>query len=403
MKNFFFVFFIGVLLFSCVVAGEEGMSEKEALALFHRENPRVRMLEAKLESARAEALQAKLFANPEAGFRIEDAGSRDLFVEGSWPVDVSGRGWFKRRAAAKAVLSAENLNRWELNSLQCDLKIAFYSLLQAQQRFQVLQEGGRRLESVLNKARSHGGKADYDRTRLEKELADFKTDAAEARLHWIQSQREFLVLVSHSPQENFSVSGKLSPKVVIPDFHQLKQEVLPDHPRLQSLLAQVKQKKLERTAARLRWIPDLNVAGGFKSAKADGSQDSGYVASVTAQIPLFDNGQAERAKKNAELKEAQAEMEVARNEMGEGFEKDYQECLLTNQILTEYESAAFPHSQRLEQIAGLAYLEGELNTLELIDAYRGGTQARLRLLELGLKGREALIELERRVGRSLWE
>ena len=52
-------------------------------------------------------------------------------------------------------------------------------------------------------------------------------------------------------------------------------------------------------------------------------------------------------------------------------------------------------------MAGLAYLEGRLGLLELIDAYRGGTSARVKELELALNARLDRIDLERVLGKPL--
>jgi outer membrane protein TolC len=56
----------------------------------------------------------------------------------------------------------------------------------------------------------------------------------------------------------------------------------------------------------------------------------------------------------------------------------------------------------LEAIAEVAYREGEMGILELLDALRTALRARLRSLELQFEARVAQIALERAVGDVLW-
>ena len=58
-------------------------------------------------------------------------------------------------------------------------------------------------------------------------------------------------------------------------------------------------------------------------------------------------------------------------------------------------------TQQLADIAQLAYQEGEMGILELLDAYRVGLLARLRSVELLEAVRKAEIELDRAVGQEV--
>jgi outer membrane protein TolC len=54
------------------------------------------------------------------------------------------------------------------------------------------------------------------------------------------------------------------------------------------------------------------------------------------------------------------------------------------------------------QIAEVAYREGEVGILELLDAVRTASRARVRSIELRLDARLAQIAVERAVGDTLW-
>ena len=59
-------------------------------------------------------------------------------------------------------------------------------------------------------------------------------------------------------------------------------------------------------------------------------------------------------------------------------------------------------ADELAQIAEVAYREGEVGILELLDAVRTASRARIRSIDLRLDARLAQIALERAVGDVLW-
>ncbi len=59
-------------------------------------------------------------------------------------------------------------------------------------------------------------------------------------------------------------------------------------------------------------------------------------------------------------------------------------------------------ADELAQIAEVAYREGEVGILELLDAVRTASRARIRSIDLRLDARLAQIALERVVGDVLW-
>jgi outer membrane protein TolC len=59
-------------------------------------------------------------------------------------------------------------------------------------------------------------------------------------------------------------------------------------------------------------------------------------------------------------------------------------------------------AEELVQIAVVAYREGEVGILELLDAARTASRARIRSIDVRLDARLAQIALERAVGEVLW-
>ena len=59
-------------------------------------------------------------------------------------------------------------------------------------------------------------------------------------------------------------------------------------------------------------------------------------------------------------------------------------------------------AEELVQIAVVAYREGEVGILELLDSARTASRATIRSIDLRLDARLAQIALERAVGETLW-
>jgi cobalt-zinc-cadmium efflux system outer membrane protein len=116
-------------------------------------------------------------------------------------------------------------------------------------------------------------------------------------------------------------------------------------------------------------------------------------------LPLFDAGGREAARWKAErarVEAGRAAIEVRiRSELAGAFE-----ALSLRQAAVSQDADAA--GDELTRIAEVAYREGEVGILELLDAVRTAARARSRSIELRLDARMAQIALERVVGEVLW-
>ena len=69
--------------------------------------------------------------------------------------------------------------------------------------------------------------------------------------------------------------------------------------------------------------------------------------------------------------------------------------------MQEYGRESGETGAELSRIAQLAYQEGEIGILELLDAYRVNRQSQLHLLKLQESAKEAAIGLDRVVGEEV--
>jgi outer membrane protein TolC len=120
---------------------------------------------------------------------------------------------------------------------------------------------------------------------------------------------------------------------------------------------------------------------------------------VTVGIPLFDRGGREAARWTAEGERVAAERAATERRIHSEIAGAVDVLTLRQAALAEEDPTS---AKELAQIAEVAYREGEVGILELLDAVRTAARARDRAIDIRLDARLAQIALERVVGEPLW-
>jgi cobalt-zinc-cadmium efflux system outer membrane protein len=111
-------------------------------------------------------------------------------------------------------------------------------------------------------------------------------------------------------------------------------------------------------------------------------------------IPLFDRAQPERAAAQARGRQARVEADVLRQTIRAQIAA-WRAAVVERRAVAERHRATLATGPgEIERIAQVSYEAGERGILELLDAFRTGSTARLRQTELDAAVREAEIELE---------
>ena len=168
--------------------------------------------------------------------------------------------------------------------------------------------------------------------------------------------------------------------------------------------------KLEELAARRLRIPDPQVSAGLKRADVVSGAEpnpfsnltrTGVVFSLSVPLPVFNSGRYEVARYQAEQEQATARAAVLARHIQTEIRGAREVLTIRRDALAAYQRELESAGVELTRITRVAYEEGEVGILELLDSLRVNRLASLRLLELQAGVREALIELERVVGAEL--
>jgi cobalt-zinc-cadmium efflux system outer membrane protein len=168
--------------------------------------------------------------------------------------------------------------------------------------------------------------------------------------------------------------------------------------------------QIEEQAARRLRIPDPQVAAGVKRADVtsgvgpnpfSNTTRTGIIFSLTVPLPVFNSGRYEVARYQAEQEQAKARAAVLARQIQSEIQGAQDVLIIRREALAAYQRELESAGMELTRITRVAYEEGEVGILELLDSLRVNRLASLRLLDLQAGVREAFIELERVVGAEL--
>jgi outer membrane protein, heavy metal efflux system len=380
----------------------EGLTEKEVLQRFLAQSPRARELRARVAVARAEFETRSLLPNPSFAYTRESAGFTEFF-EAQQSLPITGRLGYLRKAAVAGIAASEAESRFALWTLRSEVRHAFFSLVRAQEREALLTRGITEIDSVrriLLAREKEGEGSRFDRLRADREAAELRAEQAVAQTVTVQARSILLAFLPNS-SESFDASGTLGgPLTIAPS--ELFERALRARGDYRAEESQIERFQHEQTAAGRLRFPEPVVSAGLKRADTSpGHIASGPVVSVTLPLPLFNRGTTEVSRFRAEEERARARREALQQQISAQVDGAYQAVLLRQRAVESYVNELSAPNAELTRIARLAYEEGELGILELLDAHRVNRQSELRLLDLRAADREARIELERVVGEEI--
>jgi cobalt-zinc-cadmium efflux system outer membrane protein len=393
------------------VAGAQSLSltESDALARLSAASPRVRAIRAELDVVGVDVLAAGRWPNPRVNWdRQSVAGVTEHLVTVSQVLPITGRRNLEMQAASARVAAMSNRIDDEARRLRADLRQAFAELQAAQVRENELITAVARLlglAEVLAKREAAGDAAGFDRLRAEREVLDLDADRAIAATDRARAQAKLASFLGDvtDPTQIVAVRPATAPTAV---------------PTVEALVAQAEISRgewlalrkdrdaaelAERAAARSR-VPEPEIFAGTKSSTASGGGigstviigggDIGPVIAVHATVPLFDRARPERTLAVARAAQAEAQAAAFQQTLRGEITALRAAVVDRREGAERYRAEAVSRADDIQRIARVSYDAGERGILEVIDAYRLGTTARIRQAALDVAVSQAEIELE---------
>lgn len=386
-----------VLVYACTcapAAAQTVLSERDALARISPDSPRVRALRAGVEVARADVLSVGRWPNPRLTVDREAVtGVSEVLTTVLQPLPITGRRQLERAAASTLIDAAGHRADEDVRRLRADVRLAYADLAAAQVRERELTRSRERLQTltaILEKREAAGDAAGFDRLRAEREVLDVEADRLIAAADRARAQARLAGFFSPGSDPAALVAEERGGTRELPGLEALVERAYQTRGELLALQKDLDASRLSFKAAERRWIPEPEVLGGTKSSGGD----IGSVIGVQATIPLFDHGKAEQAVARARASQATARLESLRLTTAADISAARVAVIARRQAAEQFRTAALTNSDEIERIAQVSYDAGERGILELLDAFRMSSAARVRQAALDAAAREAEIELE---------
>ena len=383
-------------------------TEASVVGKFLDQSPQAREMRARVALAEAEARGRTLYANPSVNYSRESAGFTEFF-QAEQMLPVTGRLKFLRQAGASSVRAAESEGAFSLWQARSSLRRAFYRVLASQQRESLYAGGAQELDSVIRILRDRereGEGSKFDRLRAERERAELRAEIALIHAGAVLERAQLLSFLPPATPVA-TVSGQLESALPPLSSGELVQKAISLREDIRAEQRRAEQYGFEQRAAERLRFPEPVINAGLKRADAgqrafgQSSAVSGPVFGISVPLPLFNKGQAEVARYAAERERVAARLQILTQQVRAAVEGSVEAFNVRLQARDEYARELAGTGPELIEIAKVAYQEGELGILQLLDAYRTHRTAQLRMLDMYAAVKEAQIELERTIGEEL--
>jgi cobalt-zinc-cadmium efflux system outer membrane protein len=381
-------------------AGAQDRTERDVIDLIVREGPRALAIRAESEVVRREQQARLAYSNPALSYSREGAGFTEFLQAEQALPSFATRGALSRAGVA-ATAAAEAERDARLWLLRTDAAAAVAALTAAEARLDAARAQGRevaRLLEIIRTREREGEGSRFDSLRAEQELRDTRQLATSAAVERSEAQGALSALLPRGV-----VAGRIapvSPALRSPgSLDSLMMRAVSARAELRALQRSAERADLEADVARRARLPAPTVFGGLKRADENAGRRQGGVVGLSVSLPLFDTGARESARWTAERIRVEAERASIEHQIRAEVTRASESLALRQAALADDAEGA---GDDLMRIAEVAYREGEMGILELLDAVRASARARMRTIELQRDVRLAEIALERAMGGVLW-
>lgn len=373
----------------------------QALTLFARNSLALRLARADAAETAANALQAGAWPNPTlTGTHESLSGDRpdasesylNLSQRIEWPGTRSARieSAELASAAAGARFAADSAR------LAYEVKAAYTSAVRAQRAVALMTEVTDVFRRGLASAEARLAEGDlsrYDRRRMEVERARYEHRLAEAELEAAAARRQLALLVVPEGEEGELVpTDSLEPLPPAGPADVTLAEVIERRPDVAAAEAASRAALAATSLARRERVPELTATGGLKR-QSDGL--SGFFVGLSFPLPILDRRDGAVQATEARARAAASRASLVRRQVWNDVQRALDQY---RSLVRRAELLAGDGTADLLEIAQVAYAEGEMELLALLDAAEAHLEARLAETRLRAALWTRYYDLERAVG-----
>jgi outer membrane protein, heavy metal efflux system len=388
-----------------VVASASAVASIEEAQLMAKlaASPRLALVLANVEAARADATSAAARPNPSVGYDREallsDGGGATDYLRFSLPLEISGRRAARKAAADAEVAALTAESDGARFALTVEALRSFRLARYERARSELLRAERAALQSaveVVRRRTAAGATSGYDLQRIELELAAYDDSVLSAETQLVAARVELGTWIG--APEGVDAAGTFALPEAPAPLSSLS-DSLDDRPELRAAAARSRGADALAKAARRGWIPDLVLTAGLMNQDTANDSDLGYTAGLALTLPIFEHGQADRARAQASQLRVSATRELFSRTARSAIRLRHASLIRATERARSVEQSQLARLAQLLRSAETAYRDGAGNIVELVDAYATARDLRLRALELVRDAQLAQLELWLALGR----
>ena len=387
---------------ACGPALAQERTEQDIVEAIVRDGPRAQAIRAASEVVTFAQAARRAFPNPSVGYSREGAGFTE-FLQVEQPLPAFGLRQALEDAGVAAREAAEAERDARLWQLRGDAHDAVARLRASAQRLESARSLAglvEELTGVLSTREREGEGSRFDRLRAQQELVEAQQVVIAAAVTHAEARSTLAAMLPSDIAVPDNVAVRTPPAATEP-IDAMIARAMSARAELRALIAAGRQFELEAEAARSAAGFTPMISGGMKRAGDDRDTRTGAVFGVSVAVPLFNRGTSEAARWTAERTRAEFERVSIETAIRAQVTRAFEELDVRRRTAPTV-TAAVASANELITIADVAYREGDIGILQLIDAYRTAARARERAIEANLNLALSGIALERAVGVSLW-
>ena len=365
----------------------------EALRRLETGSLELRLARQEVAAAEARAVSAGLFPNPGLTATREQLsgdpdGYHETVVSVGQTLEIGGQRGARRQAARQGVEAAAARLEAERLRLAFEVHRAYVRAAVAEASLSALGEATEVFRRVEESGRARFAEGDisrFDRNRLQVERARYETLLARTRLELDENARELALLIA---PDSLGVPAALLPAQPLADLRAVDRALALEaalaaaarRADVRAAEAQVEAARAALSLARRERVPDVTLSAGYKE-QAGGL--SGGVLGVSVPVPLWNRNQGEIAEAEAELTAAGARRDLAMARAQAEIRRAWDTHRSLRERMRTLGETLLPESAGLLETARVAYAEGEMSLIELLDAadaYRSARESVNQLL-----------------------
>ena len=373
----------------------------QALALTLKQNPDLAAFSWDVRSAEARVLQARLRPNPELGMQSEDiSGSRPGFshsqttLQLSQLLELGG----KRTARVREATFGRELAKLDYESKRLDIlkktAQAFVEVLSAQERVRLAQENLDLASGLIPdiRKRIEAGKASaIEQTRSEVAVASARIELDQAKRSLITA-RQHLAAQWGSAQPKFErVVGDLEQVTYLPSLENLSLG-LAQNPEIARWEPETDKRQATLRLQQAQVVPNVILSAGPRYISETGEWTQ--VIGFSLPLPFWNRNQGAILEARHQLAKADDEKRSAVTRLSSELNDAYQTVARTSNEIHVLKESVLPGAEKAVEAIRQGYEAGRFSYLDVNEARRTLTTARLQYLQALSDYHKAVAEIE---------